>query len=316
MEFGYQNASFVYRDAPDDQSLVDAMVDRAQFVEDAGFTWYSLMDHYWQLAGIGLHDEPFVECYTGLSALATATESMELSALVTCAHYRDPAYLAKAMASLDVLSDGRGVLAIGAGWYEDEYDAIGIDFPDAAERIRQTRDVIGLCETAWYDDSPLDYDGEYYDLDGFYCEPSPEEIPVLVGGGGEQLTLRLTADRADRWNIPGRSPEQYAHKVDVLEGHCADLGRDPDEIELTVTLSTVIRDSTEAAHAVFEELKAETESGPPDRDEFRGLVGTAEEVAEQVAAYEAVGVDTLQIQPPKNDLETTERFVDEVAPAF
>lgn len=313
MEFGYHNASFVY---DDDRPLVDSLVDRAQFVEDAGFSWYTLMDHFWQLAGIGRHDEPFVECYTGLSALATATDEMELSGLVTCAHYRNPAYLAKTMASLDTLSEGRGVLGIGAGWYDDEYEAVGIDFPDAATRIRQLRDVVRLCRTAWTEESPVDYEGEYYDLDGLYLDPKPDDVPVLVGGAGEQLTLRLVAEYADRWNVPAADPETYEHKLGVLRDHCGDVDRPYDGIEKTVTLRTVIRESTEAAHEAYEDLLAETVRGPADRDEFRGLVGTPAEVADGVERYRDLGVDTLQIEPPRNDRETTERFVDEVLPEF
>jgi alkanesulfonate monooxygenase SsuD/methylene tetrahydromethanopterin reductase-like flavin-dependent oxidoreductase (luciferase family) len=272
-------------------------------------------DHFWQLSGVGYHDEPFVECYTGLSAVAAATDSMRLSALVTCVHYRNPALLAKTVASLDSLSGGRAVLAIGAGWYEDEYDAAGLDFPPADERIRQTRDAIQLCETAWTEPSPVDYDGAYYDLDGLILEPKPD-VPVMVGGGGEQLTLRLTAHLADAWNVPGSDPETYAHKLDVLRDHCDDLGTDYDAIEKTVTLQTCLRGTTGDAHGAYERLMTDTEAGPTPRDEFRGAVGTAAEVADLVETYRDLGVDTFQIQPVKNDRETVERFVDDVYPEF
>ena len=313
MDFGYHNASFVYEG---EGSLVESIAERAKLVEDAGFSWFTLMDHFWQLAGVGHHDEPFVECYSGLSALARETEEMDLSALVTCVHYRNPAFLAKTVASLDILSEGRAVLAIGAGWYEDEYDAAGLEYPDAATRIRQMRDAIELCRAAWNQPSPVDYEGEYYDLDGLYLEPKPDEIPVLIGGAGEQLTLRATAEYADRWNIPGRDPETYEHKLDVLREHCADFDRDYDEIEKTVTLTTLLRDSTEAAHEDYEAIMAESENGPTPREEFRGLVGTPSEAAQLVETYRELGVDTLQIQPAKNDRESTLKFIDEVLPEF
>jgi F420-dependent oxidoreductase-like protein len=313
MDFGYHNASFVYEG---EDSPADAMAQRAKLVEDAGFTWFTLMDHFWQLAGIGHHDEPFIECYAGLSALARETESMDLSALVNCVHYRNPAMLAKTVASLDSLSGGRAMLSIGAGWYTAEYDAVGIEYPDAETRIHQMRDAIELCQTAWNQPSPVTYEGEHYDLDGLYLDPKPDSIPVMIGGGGEQLTLRATAEHADAWNIPGSAPETYAHKLDILRDHCADFGRDYDDIEKTVTLATLIRESTEAAHEAYENHMEASESGPKSREEFRGLVGAESDVAELVERYETLGVETLQIQPVKNDRETTERFVDGVMPEF
>jgi alkanesulfonate monooxygenase SsuD/methylene tetrahydromethanopterin reductase-like flavin-dependent oxidoreductase (luciferase family) len=310
MEFGYHHPSFRYPES--DAPLTEAMTDRAQWLEREGFTWFTLMDHLWQLPQIEERDAPFVECYTGLSAVAAATDEMELSALVTCTHYRNPAVMAETMAALDTLADGRGVFAVGAGWYEDEYDAAGIEYPPADERILQCRDLIKLCRAAWNESSPVDYEGEYYDLDGLFLNPKPDDIPVLVGGGGEQLTLRLTAEHADRWNIPGSDPETYEHKLDVLREHCETEGTDYDAIEKTVTLTTVIRDTTEAAHEAYERLMARREHDLPGRDTYRGLVGTPSEVAALIDTYDELGVDTLQIQPPQNDRETTERFIDDV----
>lgn len=153
MDFGYHNASFVY---DGDDSLVESMAERAKLVEDAGFTWFTLMDHFWQLPGIGYPDEPTLECYTGLSALARETDAMELSGLVTCVHYRDPALLAKEIASLGALSGGRAVFAIGAGWFEAEYAAAGVEFPDPATRVRQLRDAVRLVDAALSRESPVD----------------------------------------------------------------------------------------------------------------------------------------------------------------
>lgn len=308
MEFGYHNASFVYDTGPP----TNALLDHAQFLEEAGFSWFSLMDHLWQLPGVGQPTEPFVECYAGLSAVAAATSKMELSALVTCVGYRNPGYLAKLVASLDSLSDGRAVLGIGAGWYEDEFDALGIDFPDPATRIRQLRDVVRLCRAAWTEPSPVSYEGEYFDLDGLYLDPKPEKLPVLIGGTGEQLTLRVVAEYADRWNTVGRSPDVYAEKLAVLREHCETVGRDPEELVLTATLPALIRGSSEAAHDAYEARTADAPRDPPSRDEFRGLVGTPEEAAELVDAYAELGVASLQIMPPQNDRETVERFADQV----
>ncbi|NGM70180.1 TIGR03560 family F420-dependent LLM class oxidoreductase [Natronolimnobius sp. AArcel1] len=313
MEFGYHHSSFATHD---DRSPAAALIDRAQRLEDDGFTWLSLMDHLWQLPFHGHRDEPFVECYSGLSAVAAATDEITLSALVTCVHYRNPVYLAKVVSSLDALSEGRAVLGIGAGWYEDEYDAMDMEFPPADERIRQLRDAIKLCETVWTEESPVSYEGEYYDVDDLYLNPKPDDVPILVGGGGEQLTLRLTAEYADWWNLPGVTPEQYEHKLSVLREHCENAGRDYDEIDTTVTIPTIIRDDTDDAHAVYEDLLEETDEDTTPRDEFRGLIGTAEEVAAGIEEYQALNVDRFQIGVPKNDPETIDRFVDDVMGEF
>jgi F420-dependent oxidoreductase-like protein len=315
MDFGYHTTSFVYEGAEPEKTLNRRLVDHAQLLEDGGFSWFTVMDHYWQLPGIGHRDEPTVECYSALSALAETTDEMALSGLVTCVHYRNPALLAKMMASLDVLSEGRAVLGIGAGWNDPEYEAVGMDFPDPATRVKQMRDAIELCQTAWSEDSPVDYDGEYYDLDEFYCNPK-RDIPILVGGGGEQLTLRVAAEYADWWNVPGTDPETYEHKLDVLRDHCRDLGTGYGEIKKTVTLNAIVREEAEAAHGVYEDLLTETDDGPTPREEFRGAVGSVAEVCDLVETYRDMGVETFQIEVPKNDRRTAELFVDEVLPQF
>ena len=133
MDFGYHHGSFHYPDEPD-RPAIDATVDRAQWLESAGFSLFTLMDHVWQLPFKGPRDDTFLDCYTTLPAIARETDSVELSALVTCPHYRNPAYLGRVMATLDHVAGGRAVLGIGAGWYEDEYDAMGVDVDEVAVR--------------------------------------------------------------------------------------------------------------------------------------------------------------------------------------
>jgi len=311
MEFGYHHSSFQY----DDRPMAEATVERAAWLDDEGFTWFSLMDHLWQLSGNGQRDGPFLDAYTALPAVARETDDIELGALVTCPHYRYPGYLARALASLDHLSGGRAVLGIGGGWYEAEYEALGIEFPDAPERLRQMRDVIELCKAAWTRESPVDYEGRYYDLDGLYLEPKPVQDPhppVLIGGGGEQLTLRATAHHGDRWNIPWGDPDAYADKLDVLREHCEAYDRDLSEITATVANVTVIRETTEAAHETYERLLQRTEGGPTPREEYRGAVGTPAEVASLLERFDDVGLDQFMLKVPSNDRRTVELFVDEV----
>lgn len=316
MDFGFHSGTF-RDDGSVGGDLFEATVERAQWLEDEGMSFFSVMDHLWQIPINGQRTEPFFDCYTALPAIAQATEELELSALVTCPHYRNPAYLGRTIATLDAISDGRAVLGIGSGWYEAEYAALDVEFPDAATRNRQMRETIELCQAMWSQEPPASYSGEHYEMNEFVCEPRPDrDVPILVGGWGEELTLRAVAEYADRWNVPSGDPETYAHKLDVIADHCADFGRDPDAIEKTLALDTVIRDTTEAAHQAYEDLLAETENGPAGRDEHRGAVGTPAEVVEHIEEYEAVGLDTYILMAPLNDGETIERFVDEVMPAF
>jgi alkanesulfonate monooxygenase SsuD/methylene tetrahydromethanopterin reductase-like flavin-dependent oxidoreductase (luciferase family) len=217
MDVGYHNADFRTPDEPG-RSMIDATVDRATWLEGEGFSLFTMMDHVWQLPFNGRRDEPFLDCYTALPAIAQETSSMERSALVTCPNYRNPAYLGRVMASLDHIADGRAVLGIGAGWYEDEYEAMGVDFPDISTRNEQMRETIDICQAMWNEESPVSYEGEHYELNEFYCNPKPEEVPILIGGGGEQLTLRATAEYADRWNVPGVDPDTYEHKLESIYG--------------------------------------------------------------------------------------------------
>ncbi|AUV84245.1 LLM class F420-dependent oxidoreductase (plasmid) [Salinigranum rubrum] len=316
MDFGYHNAS--YRDDGSVRGdLFGATVDRARWLEAEGFDLFTAMDHVWQLPGVGQRDEPFFDAYTALPAVAQATDRIELSALVTCPHWRNPAYLGRAIASLEAISKGRAVLGIGSGWYEDEYDAMNLAFPDTPTRSRQMRETIELCRAMWTQDPPASYRGKYYQLEEFYCAPRPErDIPILIGGGGEQLTLRATAEYADRWNVPDGDPKEYAAKLDVLAGHCDELGTDYDAIEKTIGNWTVLRETTDEAHDAYEELFGLTEDEPTPRSEYRGVVGTPAEAYELLSKFETIGLDTFVAIVPGNDRRTRELFVDEVMPNF
>lgn len=315
MQFGYHHSSFHYED---DEPLVESVVERARLVEDAGFSWFSVMDHLWQIPAVGHTDEPFFDAYTILPAVARATNEIEVATLVTSVHYRNPALLAKTMATLDHVSGGRAVLGIGAGWYEAEYEAYGYEFPAPQKRISQLEDGIRLIEAVWTRPSPVTYHGRHYEVEDLVMEPKPLQEPrppVLVGGGGEQLTLRVVARYADRWNVGG-DPGTFEHKRSVLADHCEAVGRSIDEIAQTVVQPVVIREDAEAAHAAYEVLAAETAAGPTPRDEYRGLVGTVDDVIARLSTFEDLGVDTCMISPRKNDRESTEAFVDEVLPSF
>jgi len=316
MRFGYHHSSFV---GNGDRRPFEAVVDRARLVEDLGYEWLSFMDHVWQLPHNGARDDPFFDAYTALPAVASVTDRIELSALVTCVHYRNPALLAKMVASLDHASDGRAVLGIGAGWYEEEYAAYGYDYPAPAERVAALADAVQLVKAMWTEPSPVTYEGRRYAVEDATLEPKPLQSPhpsVLVGGGGEQLTLRVVAEHADRWNVPMVDPETYAHKLSVLADHCETVCRDYDEITKTVLASAIVRDTTEAAHEAYERLASNAPTGPKPRDEYRGVVGSAEDAAALVEQLRDLRAEMVMVAVPRNDAETIERFADDVMPEF
>jgi len=206
----------------------------ASAAEEAGFTKLSVMDHVWQIGTIGPPEHEMLEAYTTLGYLAARTTRINLLAWVTAAVYREPGLLAKAVTTLDVLSEGRAWLGIGAAWYEDEARGLGLPFPPTAERFERLEEVLLICLQMWGDDDGP-YAGTHYRLDRTLN--SPQSItrphpPILIGGAGEKKTLRLVAQYADACNL--FADPALEHKLDVLRGHCEAIGRDYADIEKTV----------------------------------------------------------------------------------
>lgn len=318
MKFGYHSASFEY-DADEDESPAEATLSFARRVDDAGFDWFSFMDHFWQLPFVGERDDDFFDCYTMLPAVARETENVELAALVTSPHYRNPAMLGRILTTLDHLSGGRAVLGIGAGWFEEEYEAYGYDFPDPSTRVSQLADTVRLVRAMWTEESPVTYRGEYHEIEDLVLEPKPVQEPhpdVLVGGGGEQLTLKAVADVADRWNVPGVSPDAFAEKCEVLAGHCETFDSSYEDIEKSVFQQAVVRESIEEAHDAYERLHEGTAADPTPRDGYRGLVGTPAEVCDRVESFGDAGADMVMLAGLRNDAETVDHLLDDVVPAL
>ncbi|HEX3811628.1 MAG TPA: LLM class F420-dependent oxidoreductase [Mycobacteriales bacterium] len=207
------------------------IVEIAQHAETAGFASVWVMDHYFQIPMNGSVEDQMLEGYATLAFLAGQTERVELGTLVTGVHYRHPGLLAKIVTTLDVLSGGRAVLGIGAGWNEDESRGLGVPFPSRAERFERLEETLQICDQMWSDDdSP--YVGKHYQLDRPLNSPQPlRRPPILIGGSGEKKTLRLVAKYADACNL-FPSPE-IPHKLSVLREHCAAVGRDYDTIAKT-----------------------------------------------------------------------------------
>ena len=211
---------------------VAALAERA---EAMGVRTLSFMDHFFQMDRMAPAEDPMLEGYTALGFVAGRTERLRLRLLVTGVTYRYPGLLAKTVTTLDVVSGGRAELGIGAAWYEREHQGLGVPFPPVQERFERLEETIQICLQMWSDDNGP-YKGRHYQLNETLCSPMPVSTPrprILIGGGGERKTLRLVAQYADACNLFG-GPEEVAHKLDVLRRHCDAVGRDPNEIEVTV----------------------------------------------------------------------------------
>jgi F420-dependent oxidoreductase-like protein len=213
------------------------LVRLAQTAEAIGVRTLSFMDHYFQIEVAGAFDDPMLEGYTALGFIAGVTQRLRLRLLVTGVTYRHPGLLAKIVTTLDVLSQGRGELGIGAAWYEREHLGLGVPFPPLSERFERLEEALQICLQMWSSDNGP-YAGKHYQLAETLCVPAPVSQPrprIMIGGGGEKKTLRLVAQYADACNIFGDA-EVVAHKIEVLRRHCDTAGRDIGEIEITAFL--------------------------------------------------------------------------------
>jgi len=240
-------------------------------------------DHFIPWAAWQDAETDTLECLSSLCYLAGAFPQLHFGTIVLCQSYRNPALLAKMGATLQLLSGGRFIFGIGAGWKVDEYQAYGYDFPKPAVRIRQLEETVEIVKRMWTE-TPASFEGKYYRIENALCEPKPNpRPPVMIGGGGEQLTLRVVAKHADWWNIPGGDVARYAQKLDVLRGHCDAVGRDFDSIRKTWAGETISVAHNRADAQRYADASPFAKGG--------GMVGTPEEVADQLRAFTALGVD-------------------------
>jgi F420-dependent oxidoreductase-like protein len=235
MELGFHIADFTWNHPAAELGPTLGRV--AVAAEAAGVGRLTVVDHLWQVAAYGTAEEPMLEAYTTLGYLAAVTQRVRLHALVTSAVYRDPGLLAKMISTLDVLSGGRAGLGIGAAWYEAEAVGLGLLFPPLAERFERLEETLQICRQMWSGtDQP--YQGQHYQLGRTLNVPLPLSGPepfLMVGGSGEQKTLRLVAQYATACNLFFR-PDS-ARKLDVLRSHCDAVGRDYERIEKTTTIA-------------------------------------------------------------------------------
>jgi F420-dependent oxidoreductase-like protein len=308
MKFGVHNPSWMY--GPDPAEAFEGLKAKAQWAENHGFVWFSVMDHLIQIGGVGAPTEPFMEGWTMLSALAAVTNRIRLATLATSVGYRNPAHLAKIAASVDQISRGRLTFGFGAGWHEAEYKQYGWEFPPRpATRIRQMEEAVRLILQMWTEPRTT-FHGRYFHVEDAILEPKPVQKPrppVMIAGGGEQMTLRAVARLADACNVGG-DVATVRHKFAVLRGHCDAAQRDYDTIELTHNYSWLLAHDDAGIAAKRERLSA--------RSPLRGFVGTVSEAIDLVGQFRDVGVQLLINSDYRNDMETLELFVSEIMPHF
>jgi F420-dependent oxidoreductase-like protein len=260
-------------------------VEIATLAEDLGYDSLWVYDHFHNVPKPA-HETMF-ECWTTMAAISQRTSRIMLGQMVGCAPYRNPALLAKITSNLDVMSGGRLIWGVGAGWYSHEFAGYGYEFPAPADRIRAMAETVEIVTRMWAEPD-VTYSGRYFTLDGAQCDPKPVQSPrpqVLIGGGGEQLTLKYVAKLADAANFGGK-PHEFAAKCEVLKGHCKTVGRDYDEIEKTWSPEVFVRATEKeivdgGSRSTWGEEFSSWRAG--------NLVGTPEQVAEKIAEYVALG---------------------------
>ncbi|OBJ06582.1 LLM class F420-dependent oxidoreductase [Mycobacterium colombiense] len=272
----------------DPATLGPTLADAAKAAEQGGATLFTLADHLFQMEQLAPAENPFLEGYTSLGFLAAQTTTIDLALLVTGVTYRYPGLLAKAVTTLDVLSQGRSMLGLGAAWYEREHTALGIPYPPLSTRFEMLEETLQICRQMWSaDDGP--YTGTHYQLNETICEPQPiRRPPVLIGGDGEKKTLRLVAQYADIWNSMSNDVGELEHKIEVLNRHCEAVGRDPGEVR-------------------------KTSGGLAGADPF----DDTDEFLKTVERYAALGVDMINIGPMPGNPDPVgfvRRLGDEVIP--
>ncbi len=241
--FGYHMPNYTFHGTPD-LDLFDRTVELAQAADKAGFDLVTVMDHFYQIQGNGREEEPMLEAYTTLGALAMRTDRVLLGTMVTGVTYRNPAMLAKIVTTLDVISKGRAVLGIGAAWNESEHAGYGIGFPPIGEREDRLEEALTIARAMFTQERPS-FEGHYYRIEAALNRPRPIQPggpKILIGGGGEKRTLKLAARFADITNWFG-SLDEAAPKLAVLDRHCEAVGRNPADILRTVSVPLMLVDA-------------------------------------------------------------------------
>lgn len=286
----------------------NAVTERAVRIEKLGYHSIWVTDHFWNR---GVPEADVLECTSAMSALGVATGQLRIGSLVICNSFRNPGLLAKVLATIDNLSNGRIEIGLGAGWMEEEYRAYGYEFPSTGARLRQLDEAIQIIKLLMTENR-VSFDGRYYKLAEAYCNPKPLQKPhppITIGGSGEKVMLRLVATHADRWNCPA-GYRSFEHKLDVLKQHCQAVGRKIEEINISEQLLVCIG----ANENEVEEKWKIAQRLPFWRT---GIKGTPTQIVERLRERIAKGITFFTIIfGDMNSHQSIDLFAREVMPAF
>jgi len=287
----------------------EIMQSLAQHVESTNWDGLWLADHF--MPNADDTNQPWPEAWTTLSALAATVPRIRMGTLVTGNTYRHPAVLAKMAATVDHISGGRVVLGLGSGWQENEHDKYGIEFGTVGERLRKMEEACQVIKQL-FESGSANFSGEFYQLSDAPLEPKPVQakLPLLIGGGGEKVTLRITAQYADEWNVWG-TVDTLKSKMAVLDAHCDKLGRNPADIQRSAVALLFLSDD----ESLVKKMNASTEA--PAR-----IAGNVSQLCDTIAGYKEAGVDELIVPDftmgpgmAQKKIDTLNTFINEVAPA-
>lgn len=297
--FGLQITSFTYPGVAD-RELFNTVAHIASTAETAGFDSVWVMDHFFQIPGVGHRSEPMLEGYTLLGALAAVTSRVELGTLVTGVTHRNPALVAKMVTTLDVISAGRALCGLGAAWFEDEHRALGFAFPSAGDRLDRLEEATQVCRTMFTSEGrPVSFDGTHYRLADALNRPPPVRPggpPILVGGSGERRTLRIVARHADMSNLFG-DVDTIRRRLEIVAGHCAEEGRDPATLTNTRLGTVIIEPAAAEADRRLEEF-AVAQGLDMEAARRRVTVGDPDTVGGKLQEFLDAGLDGLMFNMP------------------
>jgi F420-dependent oxidoreductase-like protein len=274
------------------EEIFERVVQQAKAAEAAGFDLVTVMDHLYQIGGVGPETEPMLEAHTTLSAIAANTSKVKVGTLVTGVTYRNPALLVKQVTTLDVISKGRAIFGIGAAWNESEHTGYGFEFPPIAERMERLDEAVTIAKLMFTEERPS-FEGKHYRIESAINSPRPIQPggpKILIGGGGERKTLRILAKRGDIGHWFGGNLEDLKRKKGVFEAHCAAVGRNPSDVLLTLGIGLILVHDEREGQAILERI--------PEQRRPMMQVATPERAAEILQRYIDAGFGGFTFNNP------------------